>query len=105
MVDQIIKSSDILDKCIATKDKALIISTIVGAILASFALYELLKRKKDELYHKVKEVKIDKSTKLTVEKRDEAGQKEQTKTKEKENIGKEQKKEQPEKKQEAKKEE
>jgi len=53
------------------KDQAVLISTLSGAVIASFTLYELLKKKKDALYRKVKELKIDKSTKITVEKKDE----------------------------------
>ncbi|MBW2963863.1 hypothetical protein KY363_00235 [Candidatus Woesearchaeota archaeon] len=51
------------------KDNALLISAIAGALIASFTLWEVLKKKKEGLYQKIKEVKINKDTKIVVQKR------------------------------------
>jgi len=48
------------------QDNALVISTIAGAIIAIFTLFEVVKSKKDALYKKIKEVKVDKDTKIVV---------------------------------------
>ncbi len=40
------------------KENALIISAIAGSVLTLFALYELIKKKQEGLYKKIKEIKI-----------------------------------------------
>lgn len=60
------------------KDNAVLISTLAGSIIAFFSLWELLKKKKEHLYQKIKEVQINKDTKVIVEKkRSKKGKKEE----------------------------
>lgn len=51
------------------KDNALLISAIAGAVIASFTLWEVLKKKKEGLYQKIREIKVNKDTKIVVQKR------------------------------------
>jgi len=51
------------------KDNAVLMSTLAGSIIAFFSLYELLKKKKESLYQKIREVQINKDTKVIVEKK------------------------------------
>lgn len=51
------------------KDNAVLISTIAGAVIAFFSLIELLKKKKDSIYQTIAEMKVDKNTKIVVEKK------------------------------------
>jgi len=51
------------------KDNIIVISSIAGAIITLFALYELLKKKKEGLYQKIKEIKINKDTTIVVQKK------------------------------------
>lgn len=51
------------------KDNALIISSIAGALIALFTLFEILKKKKEQLYQKIKEVNINGDTKIVVKKK------------------------------------
>lgn len=53
------------------KDNIILISSIAGAVITIFAFYELLKKKKNEVYQKIKEVKVDKDTRIIVEKKQE----------------------------------
>jgi hypothetical protein len=51
------------------KENAVLISTIAGSIVAMFTLFELLKKKKESLYEKIKEVKLNKETRVIVERK------------------------------------
>jgi hypothetical protein len=66
-----LSDADIIKTSISSllKDNAVLISTIAGSIIASFSLFELLKKKKDHLYETIKEIKINKDTKVVVEKK------------------------------------
>jgi len=64
-------SAQIIKRSVSSilKDNAVLISTLAGSIIAFFSLYELLKKKKESLYQKIKEVQINKDTKVIVEKK------------------------------------
>ncbi|PIN70137.1 hypothetical protein COV93_02675 [Candidatus Woesearchaeota archaeon CG11_big_fil_rev_8_21_14_0_20_43_8] len=49
------------------KDNIVIISAIAGAFITLLTLYEILKKKKDSLYERIKEVKVSDDTKIVVE--------------------------------------
>jgi multidrug resistance efflux pump len=51
------------------KDNAAIISAILASLVAFFTLYEILKKKKEHLYEKIKEMKINKDTRVVLEKK------------------------------------
>jgi len=50
------------------KDNIVIISTIAGALLTLFALYEILKKKKESIAQKVSNIKVDKFVQFVVKK-------------------------------------
>jgi len=51
------------------RENALLISTFAGSLIALFTLIEILKKKKESLYQKIKEVRVDKNTRIVVEKK------------------------------------
>jgi hypothetical protein len=51
------------------KDNAAIISAILASLVAFFTLYEILKKKKEHLYEKIKEMKVNKDTRIVLEKK------------------------------------
>jgi hypothetical protein len=51
------------------KDNIVVISSIAGALITIFSLYELLKKKKDSLYQKIKQVNVNADTRVVVEKK------------------------------------
>ncbi len=62
------------------KENAVLISTIAGAMIAIFSLFEILKNKKDSLYKKIKEVRVDDNTRIVVEKKKKKGKEEEHKS-------------------------
>ncbi|MFH0978657.1 MAG: hypothetical protein V1837_05125 [Candidatus Woesearchaeota archaeon] len=49
------------------RENLVLVSTIAGALITMFSLYEILKKKKDTLYQKIKEVQVNKDTRVVVE--------------------------------------
>ncbi|MBI4453988.1 hypothetical protein HY636_05070 [Candidatus Woesearchaeota archaeon] len=64
------------------RENALLISTFAGSLIALFTLIEILKKKKESLYQKIKEVKVDKNTRIVVEKKQNEKQDKQSKKEE-----------------------
>ena len=61
------------------KDNAILITTLLGSIMAMVTFFELVKKKKEALYQKVKSMKIDKDTRVTIETKEENKEKKQKK--------------------------
>jgi hypothetical protein len=57
------------------KDNAILISAIAGAIITIITLLEILKKKKEGLYQRIKEIKVSKDTRVVVEKKKKSGRK------------------------------
>lgn len=57
------------------RDNIVLLSSMAGALITVFTLYEILKKKKDALYQRIKEVKVNDDTKVVIEQKRKAHKK------------------------------